>query len=248
MDQCLTSDKARDLPNELVGRTPRRVRLTGVGWAHALLSVSLCIFGAALVPKALRASDNEKATQGLLRQNGAESLGRVARTWKKGMSSYISYSFSVDGIVYFGEVETPIDVWNRLHQGDSLPVRYLPADPNGNHPAAWESPSHSILWALIAGWPALLSFIFVWRFPSQYRLAREGVPAWASIAEREWIGPSEWAHRESYTFRNADDKVESGRCPMDVSLKAGATVCVLYLPAKPSRSTIYPLDFFETNQ
>jgi len=93
-----------------------------------------------------------------------------------------------------------------------------------------------------------MSIGFVWRFPLQYRVAVNGVPAWASVAEREWIGPGRGQHWETYTFRNAENEVQFGSCPMDVTLRAGASVCVLYLPNKPIVSHIYPLDFFEVNK
>ncbi len=90
---------------------------------------------------------------------------------------------------------------------------------------------------------------FVWRFPLQYRVAVNGVPAWACIAEHDQVNVrSRGPHWENYTFRNAENEVQFGRCAMDVTLRTGAIVCVLYLPNKPIVSHIYPLDFFDVNK
>jgi hypothetical protein len=239
-------DESRSLPNELMGRTPRRVRLTGTGWLYAGAWAFLFLLGVAGVVKVKQAVDNESARQSTLWQSGSQSLGQVTDMRYTWSSPYVRYSFSVDGTVYFGKAEVPINISDSLHQGDAIPVRYLPADPKVNHPAAWIELKSSTWWLLLfPGWVVPFSFLFVWRFPLQRRLALEGVATWARIAEREWRGPSRGQRWESYTFRNAEGEVEFGTCPMDVALKPGSTVCVLYLPAKPSRSIIYPLDFYE---
>lgn len=247
MENALASDKSRSMPSELMGRTPRKVRLTGVGWAYAVVGASIFLLGLAGMAKVLHLSENERATQSALRQDGGESLGRVTRKWGRGTSRYISYSFSVGRDVYLGDAETPIEIWNSLHEGDPLPVRYLPSTPDVNHPAAWAG--STILWSLVLpGFLLPFSLLFVWRFPLQRRVAIEGIPAWACILERERTSASKGQQWESYTFRRADGELEYGRCPMDVCLKTGSTVCVLYLPGKPSRSAIYPLDFFKIEQ
>jgi hypothetical protein len=236
-------DKSKPLPSELMGRTPHRVRLTGTGWLYAIASAFFIFLAVYFTVKIAQLIDKEKATQSALQQSGRQSLGEVTtKSTERRGQGYISYEFKVDGTIYYGKSAAPTDIWDGLHEGDSLPVRY----PDINRPAAWEDPTSLNWWALIfPGFLAIVSVGFVWRFPLQYRIAVNGIPAWACIAEREWTGPSRGPHWENYTFRNADDEVQFGRCPMDVTLRTGATVCVLYLPNKPIVSHIYPLDFFE---
>jgi len=108
----------------------------------------------------------------------------------------------------------------------------------------------STLWILLCfpGLMGFMSFSFIRRFPLQRRVAINGLPAWASISTPEQMGPSKGPHWESYTFRSADGEMQYGRCLMDVGLRSGTTVCVLYLPNKPDISHIYPLDFFDIVQ
>ena len=240
-----SSNKSRAFPSELMGRTPHRVRLTGTGWLYAFASAFFIFLAAYFAIKTANLVNRENSEQSALRQSGSQTLGQVTIK-RRGL---LSYTFDVDGTIYSGRASAPIDVWDSLHEGDSLSVRYLPATPAVNHPAAWEDSTSSTWWQLIfPGFLAIMSAGFVWRFPLQYRVAVNGVPAWACIAEREWKGPSRGPHWENYTFRNAEDEVQFGRCPMDVTLRAGATVCVLFLPKKPIVSHVYPLDFFEVNQ
>ena len=110
------------------------------------------------------------------------------------------------------------------------------------------SMNKSDLWSL--AFPvglAIFGLLFIRRFPSQRRLAIEGIVAGGTVSEREWNGPSKGQTYVSYTFRNANnDEVEIGSCPYDYPPKAGTKVWVLYMPDNPARSEIYPfgIDFF----
>jgi len=239
------SSKGKPLPSELMGRTPHRVRLTGTGWLYAFASALVIFLAVYFAVKLTQLVNKDKANQISLRQSGVQTMGQMTGE-SKGL---LSYTFEVDGTIFGGRAEVPVDIRDNLHAGDSLPVRYLPATPDVNHPAAWEESPNSDWWGLT--FPVFLvfmGFLFVWRFPLQYRVAVNGVPAWACIAEHESLEPSKGQRWESYTFRNAEDEVQFGRCPCDVGLKAGTTVCVLYLPKNPIVSHIYPLDFFEIEQ
>jgi len=244
------SKKSRDLPSELMGRTPRRVRLTGTGWLSLFVSALFILLSVFFTIKVVRLINKEKATRIALLQSGSQSLGWVSRksTERRGQG-YIAYEFEVAGTIYSGKSAAPTGIWDGLHEGDSLPIRYLRATPDINCPAGWEDPTSLNWWMLLfPGFFAIMSTGFVWRFPLQHRVAVNGVPAWASIAERDEIGVGRGTHWENYTFRNAENEVQFGRCPMDEALRVGATVCVLYLPNKPIVSHIYPLDFFEVNK
>jgi hypothetical protein len=148
--------------------------------------------------------------------------------------------------------EVPADNSSSLRQGDSLPIRYFPANPNINHPAAWEDPPYSTLWLLYL--PAILAFIglmFIRRFPVQRQLAMKGIAVRGSIEKTEWNGPSKGQRYANYTFRNvSNDEVEIGSCPSDYIYEADLHCWVLYLPTNPRRNEIYPfpIEFFRINQ
>lgn len=101
------------------------------------------------------------------------------------------------------------------------------------------------------GWPLILPFgivifgaLLVRYFPLEYRLATKGVVAPGCITEREWKGPSRGPTMADYTFRNTNDEVEIGSCPVEHPRETGSFVWILYLPSSPRRSAIYPLEFF----
>lgn len=158
-------DESRPFPAELMGRIPRRVRLTGTGWCYALVSAALFLLAMYFTAKITRAEESSTS------------------------------------------------------------------------PAWWM--------LLFPAFFVLMSYLFVYRFPLQRRVGIYGVPAWACIDTPPPMGPSKGPQWESYTFRNQANEVQYGRCLMDVQLKRGTTVCVLYLPKNPIVSHIYPLDYFE---
>ncbi|MGA2848186.1 MAG: DUF3592 domain-containing protein [Terracidiphilus sp.] len=240
--------ESKELPIELRSQTPRRVRLTSTGWLNIFAAALFFAVGVAWGVSAVRWVVNDMTAQDALRQAGRDSSAQVIDKWTTRSVPYVSYAFSVDGSFYTGKSRVPRETWNRLRQDDSLPIRYFPANPNINHPAAWEDATISNLWALL--FPvglAIFGAMFVRRIPLQRRIAMEGIAVRGSVSEREWKGPSKGQTYVDYTFRNAsNDEVEIGSCPYDFPPKGGSNVWVLYLPTNPRRSEIYPfgIDFF----
>jgi hypothetical protein len=246
------SDASKELPVELKMPTPRSVRLTGTGWTNVFAVTFFFLLGVALAAFILNKFMRDRATQNVLQQNGSQSSSQVTRKWTQGRSSgpYVSYTFAVDGTYYSGQSEIPKDIWKSLQQYDSLPIRYLPQNPNVNKPVAWEVSIPSVLLSLL--YPAFLAIfglLIVRGLPLQRRLAVGGVGVRGCITE--CIGPSRSGFALNYTFRNANNnEIEIGSCPSEHSCRVGSNVWVLYLPADPSRSEIYPftVDFFRINR
>jgi len=239
MDHISISNERQNPPAELMGSTPRSVRITGTGWLNlfaAALFFGLGVAGAVLVVKQ---AVNGEAARNALRNHGDETLGQVTDVWTS--RRRITYSFSADGIGFTGKsYDVPTDNSASLHDGDSLPIRYLPENPNINHPAAWEGSPYSTLWGLSI--PATLMFMgsmLVRRFPVQRKLALNGIAVRGSIAKSEWNGPSRGQRYANYTFKNVSTgEVEIGRCPNDSIYSTDSTCWVLYLPTNPKRSEI----------
>jgi hypothetical protein len=220
------------------------VHLTGTGWLNVFAGALFSLVGVAMGVVIVKQVMHAAAAQNALRQSGRESLGEVTDKWigGRGQAPYnINYTFSVDGTFHTGKSETPSDTWKSLHQYDSLPIRYLPTNPNVNHPAAWEGPTYSALGTLF--YPAffvVLGFMFVRRFPSQRRFAADGVAVRGCVTVCSGPGRS-GSFGLTYTFRNvSNNELESGRCASDSSCEIGSDVWVLYEPSDSSRSEIYP--------
>jgi hypothetical protein len=73
-----------------------------------------------------------------LRRESSETVGQVTRTQMRKTSDIVYYTFTVKGISFTGDAELPGSLLFSLRGPNSLPIRYLPANPNVNHPAAWE--------------------------------------------------------------------------------------------------------------
>ena len=249
MDREGVPNESSVIPAELRGSTPRRISLTGTGWLNLLAAALFLALGAAGAFAIVNRVLHDATTQNALRHLGSETLGHVTGWTAR---RRISYSFSVDGTSFAGSSEVPADNSSSLRQGDSLPIRYFPANPNINHPAAWEDPPYSTLWLLYL--PAILAFIglmFIRRFPVQRQLAMKGIAVRGSIEKTEWNGPSKGQRYANYTFRNvSNDEVEVGSCPSDYIYEADLHCWVLYLPTNPRRNEIYPfpIEFFRINQ
>jgi hypothetical protein len=246
------SGESKELPVELNLPTPRSVRLTGTGWTNVFAVTFFFLLGVALAAFMLDEFMHDRATQNELQQNGRQSSSQVTRKWTQRRSSgpYVSYTFAVDGTYYSGQSEIPRDIWRNLRQYDSLPIRYLPQNPNVNKPVAWEASTPAVLLSLLfPAFLAIFGLLIARRLPLQRRLAVEGIGVRGCIME--CIGPTRSGFVLNYTFRNANNKdVEIGGCPSDHSCGVGPNVWVLYLPADPSRSEIYPfaVDFFRINR
>jgi hypothetical protein len=147
------SSKGKPLPGELMGRAPHRVRLTGTGWLYAFASAFFIFLAVYFAVKLVQLVNKEKANQISLRQSGVQTMGRITGESR----GHLSYTFEVDGTIYSGRAELPVDIRDNLHGDDLLPVRYLPATPDVNHPAAWEESPNSDWWGLI--FPGFLVFM-----------------------------------------------------------------------------------------
>jgi len=235
-----------DPPVELMRQTPRRVKLTGLGWTNVFLSAFFLVAGVAIGVNFVQQAVRTITAQNMLRQGGSEASGQITGKWSltggKLAMWKVDYTFAVDGTLYSGESKVPKEIWKSLHENDSLRIRYLISNPNTNHPAGWEDMTPSDLWILVfpAGM-AIFGLLFARRIPLQRRLALEGVGVRGCISD--WHGPSRAGFVLDYTFRNlSSNGVEIGSCRSDQALKAGSEVWVLYLPSDPSRSEIYPFN------
>lgn len=244
MELQSVSNGAGELPAELRMTTTRSVRLTGTGWLNIFAAAFFFLVGVVLGTSMINHFRQDRATQNQLQKEGIASTGQVTRKWTEGRSSvpHVGYTFQVDGTLYSGQSEIPKDIWRGLQEYGSIQIRYLPQNPSMNRPATWEVSVYRVLFALFL--PAFISvfgLLIIRRLPLQRRLAMEGIGVRGSITE--CVGPSRSGFTLNYTFRNANnDEVEIGSCPSDRGRKVGDEVWVLFLPASPSRSEIYPFN------
>jgi hypothetical protein len=157
---------------------------------------------------ALQAMRNREA----LRQAGSqvignnEVIGTIDQLTSHRSSHHVQYTFIAgNAAVYTGEAQVPDNMFAGLEVNGPLSIRYLPANPTVNHPAAWEESDLSI-WAILfspsifvgAGLFSLLSL------RGGRQLVAEGTPVIAVVTACSGpVGRSVWFNVK-YEFRTED--------------------------------------------
>jgi hypothetical protein len=222
----------------------RPVRLSGTGYAILVLSAIFVIVGLGLGSFLWNKSHRERAEREQLEHGGARAQATVVRLWRSGENGStrrMSYRFEVGGRVVTGTTGVPKTNWTALHTGDSVPVRYLPANPAVNHPEQWSRRVSPELLGLLI--PLLFCGIasgFLLMVRCQSRLLSEGRPAPGVVVKAR---RSDKHVVVNYEFRLLSGAVRKGKssCSGHNVPGLGSEVCVIYDPDNPKRNALYPL-------
>jgi hypothetical protein len=179
-----------------------------------------------------------------LREQGIDVAGIVTRTWMGGSSKsrvpMVSYRFTAGGREVRGESSLDRDLWMKIYEGNSLPIRYLPGRPEINRPVSG-APGPMVewmVWSMVA--PIVLPlFLFGWMIRRQSRLLAEGTPA-AGVANQVLRMRGTVV---VYQFQLLSGETMWGRSSVrrECAPEQGGLVCVLYDPENPGRNAMYPL-------
>lgn len=242
MDASLGMGETGTTPSELNGPLPRRARITGRGiMMRAMSAIFLAVGVAAAVWLGWRGKQLIEHRDAL-RRDGIEVQGRVTRAWSSGKSNSthnVSYTFEANGAGYSGESQVPRAEFRNVWAARTLAIRYLPANPEVNHPAAWEEPDSSAWVPLIA--PALLltvSILLLYQLRLERQLILSGFPAIATVT-RCSRRKSGWSI--GFEFRTQTGIEARGVGWSAIARENGDRICVLYLPENPRRSQPYPV-------
>ena len=235
-------------PPELARALPREVRRSGRGTFLVVMALVFLIAAIPLVLVVRNAAAQESARAESLRKEGREATGEIVRLWNTGKSStpMVTYAFTAGGRRFRGESSVPGRFWDGLQRAGFLPIQFLPADPNINHPLAWQEdlPPAWLPFAL----PAILMGCALALLASHRReaaLAAVGL-ATAGVVTRCHRVKGGWSAR--YWFRTREGAIMKGSSLTKRAQEIGATVCILYLPENPRRNQIYPLRFYKVER
>jgi len=239
MDTPVSFPESWTAPRELSRALPREVRMKGRGIFQATMAALLLV---ASIPLSLW-MQNQNAERAArverLRVEGQEAQGEIARLWHEGKSStpMVGYAFSAGEVRFHGQSSVPGRLWDGLRKAGFLPVRFLPADPNINHPAAWDERADPAWPAFVV--PAMLvagGLVLLYILRRQAAVVAEGLPA-PGIVTGCYRVKGGWMVR--YRFRTKDGTIAKGSSQSH-KMEIGATVCVLYLQQNPRRNLMYP--------
>jgi hypothetical protein len=151
----------------------------------------------------------------------------------------VRYEFPFRGQTIAGSANGSRRQIRALRRGAPLAVRFLPSDPQINHPEAW-TPLRSTSWRAAAGMGvlSLLLLLCASRVRREAEVLANGVPTPGLVLEtspRDRTGYIELRYR--FTAGAGEVLDGSGRTRFEVP--AGATVCVVFLPADPRCNVVY---------
>ena len=231
-------------PPELKRALPREVRRSTRGTLLACLAVIYMAGSLPLYVSFRNDARQQSAHTEALRTQGREASAEIVRFWHQGKSStrMVAYAFTADGRRVRGESSVPDRFWEGLQKAGFLPIRYLPANPNINHPLAWEDYPMSawvpyLLPVILAGGGVALLF----SLRRQAQLAAEGLATPGIVTNCRRLKGG-W--KVGYQFRTKEGDLAKGSSRVGRALESGASLCVLYLPQDIRRNQAYPLSFY----
>jgi hypothetical protein len=245
MDSDLDNRTKSRAPSELLGLLPRKVKIYSTDGRYALAVAVITILGPVIWLGQYCFSDIKQMQQrSLLRSDGREVIGEVTGLIvERGGVSSAKYTFAANGLTYSGEARMPSHFGTVLDQTDKIIIRFLPANPDVNHPSAWE-------WSAWMGLDkALFSLFFIamgsvamTMLGRERKLAREGTVVAAIVKS---CAPKASQFQTEYDFCVDDGKRMTGRSTSKESYEVGENVWILYLVARPSRNQLYPLSMYK---
>lgn len=250
MEQMDFDGSSRDLPavpEEFAGPLPRKVRLYSTDGRNLFaIAVLFLICGAIFTVSYCSEAIKQTRQRAVLRANGSNVVGEVTGfSIGRWAPTVVKYRFVVNGVTYSGRAKEPRNPGpgTALNESDQLLVRYLPSDPEINHPDAWEWSAlmglDSIVFQAFLVTMSILTLTILFR---DRKLARDGKAAPGVVTS---CTPKDRQFQVEYEFRREDGVLMRGKSGSHDPYQAGARIWILYLPQSPNRNRGYPLPFFE---
>jgi hypothetical protein len=236
-------------PRELQRSLPRPVRLKPAGVFYAVFGVFflLAAIGIGWV------TDVQGKAWDRVEQQGETTGAAITRLWIAGGKSstpMVSYRFMAGSTEIAGKSSVSQKIWNRLHAGDSLAIRYVALAPNLNHPTQGASaPAPAWLVFSVILWPTFVFWTIVYR---QRRLLSLGAPVRGTATEikpeRLGRGGRGKKFRVLCSFTPAGQQAMTATFYRRTAPAVGTEVCLLYDPDNPRRNAVYPLETVKVRQ
>jgi hypothetical protein len=236
-----------EIPRELVGSTPRKVRLAGNGLIFGGMFALFLVLAIVAIPSFCIHAIKQAHNRAALRRDGQDAVGVVTKMRFGGRASMpsVSYAFSANGKAFTGWAflpHGPVD----LHESGPIVVRFFRADPKINHPVQWE-------WSVLMETPSIAGLILFGTCGAIYlaslyrerKLATTGIPADGIVESCVRKNRVYWL---KYRFSTKDGKEREGKGYCDDPQKSGTRIWILYLPRNPGRNGVYPLSNYKIEE
>jgi hypothetical protein len=239
-------------PPELDQPLPRPVRLTGTAAFRCVIAAACIAFGVNIASRAihdeLRREAENTALARSLATDGHETEATVTRL-STTLGHLVGYSYTVDGHNYSRGAFITAEHWQSLQVGSPLAIRYLPSDPQKSYPES-DSPDSQTHWLAvlpIAGMALFFMFSFAYLQLSPVlrgrRLLARGRPAQGVVTQcKAGSQGRSNGYFLNYEFQLPDGSSCKGKKFSSSQLAEKSSVTVLYLPERPQRNTLYPME------
>jgi len=248
MDQSFISHVVSDAPSELIGPTPRKIRLCGDGLICLGVALSFLLTASVLGLWLSVNTFTQMQQRTALQRDSRVVVAKATTRFARGHTSalYVRYTFIVDGAAYSAEKTVPDNLFVSVRDSDHFLVRYLPTNPVINYPDGWE-------WSLplnlgsVAFWITIVAIGVGFMMPliRERRLAREGVPAVGVVTSSVLKNRTFWVE---YDFCVDGGRSIKGSGYPSSRQDIGAKIWVLYLRQDPRRNQPYPVSLFRADQ
>jgi len=234
-------------PAGLLRSRPREVQATragvivrGLGMFIMVVAPAVCLYWASAI-----LSQNKVKTE--LAASNEVVTGEVVRLWEtkdESRQPWVEYSFHGGNRIITGRAKAPRKIWRTLQVGSPIPIRIVSGNPKRNHPAEWEPSQFPVA---IVGVIALLNMaiggFLQYRVSLQRKLLEDGRPAPGILTK---FGGGQKKQIAYYEYVTLNGTVQAGRSQRGAGLPpVGGTLCVVYDPDNPKRSSPYPMAFFK---
>ncbi|MGA2278628.1 MAG: hypothetical protein ABSG00_13600 [Terracidiphilus sp.] len=229
-----------DMPLELLSRPPRKIQKSPNSAFKMIVFIvanGLIVIGCFCLCKVV---EHQTRIRTALRQEGVEALGEITQLEhiNKGQDE-VKYTFTVNGEAVYGRAAVPSELMRSLRESKFLKIRYIPSNPNINHPTAWEE-SFSSFWItiyLVIVFEMCCSLYIIYAYKKR-QLISQGKPV---IGFVKGCAPAYRSFSVRYEFRTeaGDSVIGSGYSKNRHEI--GTTIWVLYMPQNPGRNLPYPV-------
>jgi hypothetical protein len=243
-----TEESHPAVPDELVGPTPRKVRLSDNTRRVAFLVPLGFIIVFYISVRIGRTEIPQLRNRLALRTDTRLAVAQIASLHSGGRGvEIVEYVFNGSGKQATGTSTVPWDFFQTMRDSRQIIVRYRPSDPSINHPDAWEwSPGAEGFFgyfALLCGWfVGIIGIVYLIRVVRRRMLIRYGLPALAIIQSSTRDGRI-FSYR--YIFRSDDGVERFGKDSTVRELEIGARSWALYFPNNSGRNCLYPAAEFK---
>jgi|SRR5579863_404522 len=245
LDASLPVTRELSLP-EINGLIPRRVRMSSEQPKTLFFSLLAFIAAGAIWFGFYSYCSGHVMQREALKRDGREQIAQVTELPAGKGHTYVQYTFRVGRVWYSGEAKLP-DGPLKVAVGQPILIRYLPADPATNHPAAWEwtlgSDIVPILFLLmLSGLGFLPAVLMPIKLLRERALARNG---WCVDGKVTACAPNHTKFSIDYEFHTQEDLLVEGLNEYSEEEYAlGSSIRIIYLRDHPRRNSCYPLSAY----